>query len=672
MALDYSKLTDEQLQAIADKDYSKLPDDVLLHLADEHDVSENKNVQLSEEALAARNDPLNTALAGAIAGGAAGVSSKGIKLVKALENLAPEKGLVEPVAPTAPPKEYFAPGEKYSAKTGYGSGPGQSVEEVVEHKKAQQAPLGSGKITSKMKGPFSPDEILAAAAQREADDKMRARVLAQEKLLHDQAQAEYAAKQQEYLKQKNALAQEKKFGLPNKLGTTKAITGATLGYNAMDVANQLKQDDYGQAALAGTGMLGAAAPYIKKLPPKYRAIGTSLSLLAPAINRGVDVVEQKAVGGEVQNFAGGKIVRSGLTELMELIKQRGGSEAAKRLERAADSVPNLEHQYQPQALQRAFTGDNAQAVMVMNPKDFEKYAAPIDTGYKSSVMQTYGIGDPEKYGGYNAMPKGTYQDYLDYLGKFTRPSGGGLSDVPYLQLGQELNSSFPAVLGHEGRHRTAALEKLGDQSTLVRMMPRAALREPFPRRSQEEYLKALTEQIGQKPFVKPQVFMDDAGKDVRRGLIELPEMFKNGGDVQHYATGGSLQDMGSAFGGAYPGALTMGGSMAPVDPVATPNPQDVVAMTPETPMTQNPNGSWSPTVNPTGPVNYSPPTPATGGGLSSLIPAKPVVNPPVPKPVIQPPVNPIANPMVAQAVRPRIKGATPSGFFNLRKGFHLR
>jgi len=485
MALDYSKLTDEQLQAIADKDYSKLPDDVLLHLADEHDVSENKNVQLSEEALAARNDPLNTALAGAIAGGAAGVSSKGIKLVKALENLAPEKGLVEPVAPTAPPKEYFAPGEKYSAKTGYGSGPGQSVEEVVEHKKAQQAPLGSGKITSKMRGPTSPDEILAAAAQREADDKMRARVLAQEKLLHDQAQAEYATKQQEYLKQKNALAQEKKFGLPNKLGTTKAVTGATLGYNAMDLANQLKQDDYGQAALAGTGMLGAAAPYIKKLPPKYRALGTSLSLLAPAINRGVDVVEQKAVGGA----------------------------------------------------------------------------------------------------------------------------------------------------------------------------------------------------------------------------------------VQHYATGGSLQDMGSAFGGAYPGALTMGGymspidpapvpsnpyvypgsggmgdtigaaqipqvaspisfTMAPVDPVATPNPQDVVAMTPETPMTQNPNGSWSPTVNPTGPVNYSAPTPATGGGLSSLIPAKPVVNPLVPKPVIQNLVNPVPKPVVqtqvAQAVRPRIKGATPSGFFNLRKGFHLR
>ena len=97
-----------------------------------------------------------------------------------------------------------------------------------------------------------------------------------------------------------------------------------------------------------------------------------------------------------------------------------------RLERAADLIPHLEHQYQPQALERAFTGDNAQAVMAMNPKDFEKYAAPIDSGYKSSVMQTYGIGDPEKFGGYNAMPKGTYQDYLNYLGQFTIPGGGGL------------------------------------------------------------------------------------------------------------------------------------------------------------------------------------------------------------------------------------------------------
>lgn len=227
----------------------------------------------------------------------------------------------------------------------------------------------------------------------------------------------------------------------------------------------------------------------------------------------------------------GTMARPTISQILTSLRNRGGVAESQRLERAADLVPNLEHQFQSQALERAFTGDNAQAVMVMNPKDFEKYAAPIDTGYKSSVMQTYGIGDPEKYGGYNAMPKGTYQDYIEYLGKFTRPGGGGLSDVPYLQLGQELNSSFPAVLGHEGRHRTAALEKLGDQSTLVRMMPRAALREPFPRRSQEEYLKALTEQIGQKPFVKPQKYMDDQGKDVRRGLIELPELFKKGGDV---------------------------------------------------------------------------------------------------------------------------------------------
>ena len=227
----------------------------------------------------------------------------------------------------------------------------------------------------------------------------------------------------------------------------------------------------------------------------------------------------------------GTIARPSISEILSALRNRGGTAAATRLERAADLVPNLEHQFQPQALERAFTGDNAQAVMVMPPKNFEKYAAPIDTGYKSSVMETYGIGDPEKYGGYNNMPKGTYQNYIDYLGQFTRPGGGGLSDVPYLELGQELNSSFPAVLGHEGRHRTAALEKLGDQSTLVRMMPRAALREPFPRRSQEEYLNALVEQIGQKPLVKPQVYRDDAGKDVRRGLIELPEMFKKGGDV---------------------------------------------------------------------------------------------------------------------------------------------
>ena len=233
----------------------------------------------------------------------------------------------------------------------------------------------------------------------------------------------------------------------------------------------------------------------------------------------------KAAGGAIEGYApGGKVVRSGLTELMELIKNQGGAGAAQRLERAADLVPNLEHQYQPQALKEAFTG-NRSVVSVMNPADFEKYAAPISSETKSSLSKSRRIGEPGPGQDYTHMPLGTYDDYIKYLQQFSEPGGGGFRSMPYLQLGQRKGFSFPNIQGHEGRHRTDALTRQGNQSTLVGIEPRPELRE-LPRRSQEEYLNALAKEVGGKsPFVMPQE------SEVKRGLIELPEMFKKGGKV---------------------------------------------------------------------------------------------------------------------------------------------
>ena len=226
----------------------------------------------------------------------------------------------------------------------------------------------------------------------------------------------------------------------------------------------------------------------------------------------------KAEGGSVEGYAGGGKVGA-LTELFNLIKNQGGSAAAKRLEKAADLVPNLEKKFQPKALERAFTGDNASAVMVMNPGDFEKYATPLPAMHK-------------EWGGFTVDDgvRGDYQDYLDYLGKLT--DRGGFESVPYLQLDQKTGSFFPNIAGHEGRNRSDALSKLGDQSSLVQMMPRANLREGLPRRSQEEYLQALQEKLGYRPMVTPEPdFNPETGKDVSRGLIELPDMFAAGGNV---------------------------------------------------------------------------------------------------------------------------------------------
>jgi hypothetical protein len=231
---------------------------------------------------------------------------------------------------------------------------------------------------------------------------------------------------------------------------------------------------------------------------------------------------EKAEGGAVEGYAGGGKVGA-LTELMQLIKNQGGTAAAKRVEKAADLVPNLENKFQPKALKSAFTSDNASAVMVMKPGDFEKYAMPISK--EASEYKGYRLGDVYA-GDHNQLPKGELEDYLKYLESVKQ--SGGFRDVPFLNLGQLKGRSFPNIQGHEGRHRMRSLDKAGEESALVQMIPTPNLREPFPRRSQEEYLDALHEKIGRRSFVSP----EQTEEGVSRGLIELPEMFAAGGAIK--------------------------------------------------------------------------------------------------------------------------------------------
>jgi hypothetical protein len=74
-----------------------------------------------------------------------------------------------------------SPGQKFAAKTGYGSGTGFTVEEVVEHKKAQEKPIGKGKITSKIAGnsPMNVDRMLQLEAAQKAEAARRAAALGQ-------------------------------------------------------------------------------------------------------------------------------------------------------------------------------------------------------------------------------------------------------------------------------------------------------------------------------------------------------------------------------------------------------------------------------------------------------------------------------------------------------------
>lgn len=205
---------------------------------------------------------------------------------------------------------------------------------------------------------------------------------------------------------------------------------------------------------------------------------------------------------------------STLTELKKIVEKEKGGYGARRLERAADEVPNLEKLYQERALREAFTGDNAKALMTMNPADFEKYAAKLFTLEPSG-----------------SSLQGSSDDYLNYLRKLPE----GFRDVPFLEINKREQGAplIPFISGHEGRHRSRALTKNDEPLSLVRLMPRSEMREPFPRRSQQEYIEALKEEMaltGNK--IKPENYTNlDSIKVITRPPIDLPDIYAKGGSV---------------------------------------------------------------------------------------------------------------------------------------------
>jgi len=165
-----------------------------------------------------------------------------------------------------------------------------------------------------------------------------------------------------------------------------------------------------------------------------------------------------------------KILSKSIADMIKEIKQTRGGYEAKRLERAADEVPNLERLYQKDALDQLFRGDNAKGIMTMRPGDFERYAKPLD--YQPKEAKRFFFGKPEGF-----PEGGTEEQYLQYLAKQK------FSDVPFLDVnklqGKKGKSSL-VITGHEGRHRNRALDAAGEQAGLVQFLPRSGLREDFP------------------------------------------------------------------------------------------------------------------------------------------------------------------------------------------------
>jgi hypothetical protein len=216
-----------------------------------------------------------------------------------------------------------------------------------------------------------------------------------------------------------------------------------------------------------------------------------------------------------------------LSKLKEDIRQDMGNYGAMRVERAADEIPNLEKLYSERALQEAFKGDNAKVLMTINPKDFERFAIPL-----TPIKQSFPGTGPKK----ESLSTDEYVRYLSGV--------EGFHSVPFLSIDKEEFGLplLPFISGHEGRHRNRALAMRGEESGLVQLLPRAELREPFPRRYQDEYIEALKAELGLTGNkVLPEKFNIPSNsvfdKQLQRPEIMLPDIYAKGGAVKSIVSG---------------------------------------------------------------------------------------------------------------------------------------
>jgi hypothetical protein len=251
-----------------------------------------------------------------------------------------------------------APGQKYAAKTGYGSGTGYTVEEVVEHKRAQEKPIGKGKITSKIAGnsPMNVDRMLQLEAAKKAEDARRAAALAPTGMM-----AKLPGPVQAAGRFVSGAAQS---GVAPYLG--RAVAGGGAGYQGVDAYNRFQQGDIPGAVVSGVGALGSAASMIPT--PMTRVGGAGIGIGAEMLNQYLDSLKQKVnTMGQPQQQPMPQMARGGLVHL-----KKGGQPELGEARAYEPSYSERIRDYaakfmSPEQADRLFGGPRASLVDEFNP-----------------------------------------------------------------------------------------------------------------------------------------------------------------------------------------------------------------------------------------------------------------------------------------------------------------
>ena len=228
-------------------------------------------------------NPLTSTIGGAIIGEVAGpIINKGSEAVR--------KGTpISAPGTTAPGAASGAsPGQKFAAKTGYGTGTGYTVEEVVENKKAQERPIGKGKVSSKIAGnsPMNIDKMMMLEAEQKAEAARRAAALGQGMSMGEKLMAKMPAPVQAAGRFVGGATQS---GVAPWLG--RGIAGAGTGFQGADAYNRFQKGDYPGAAVSAVGALGSAASFVPH--PATRVGGAIIGVGAEALNMYLDKLKQQ-------------------------------------------------------------------------------------------------------------------------------------------------------------------------------------------------------------------------------------------------------------------------------------------------------------------------------------------------------------------------------------------
>jgi hypothetical protein len=264
------------------------------------------------------------------------------------------------------------------------------------------------------------------------------------------------------------------------------VLGPALSAKDFEVAR--REGDVAGMGLASLGMVPMVGGIVKPASKLMRRGINSLIDTFPTIN----------IPGKISRLEKEALDKSGVY-------------GQQRVQRAADEIPNLEKLYQEKALRDAFLSNNT-ALMTMNPKDFEKFAPSLDKYIQSLAASP------------NAARFGSFDEYITHLSKV-----GAFNEIPQLMVSAPTTlGGIPEIIGHEGRHRSRALEQTGNQNSLVMLADDPNMNAgliPWEQKmigSQEENISSLKDALGNRMVIPQGV----------RPAQQLPDIYASGGAVQ--------------------------------------------------------------------------------------------------------------------------------------------